>query len=200
MRSAVRSRSWAFSVRGFWFAAKGDGFYEQGEVRAEEAARERGDDWARGSREDDVDGGDHEDAGDEEAGGVRGVRSDRQGAGGEGAGDHDCDGARGVRVGQAALRARGLPGARGLREEHDHGGGADGRGDSGGVGGGRADAADAGAHFVGAPGGGAEDRGGAEQGGRGGQQGASGHGGAGGARAPEVVPVAWGRDPGGEDL
>jgi elongation factor Tu len=29
---------------------------------------------------------------------------------GEGAGDHDCDGARGVRVGQAALRARGLPG------------------------------------------------------------------------------------------
>ena len=31
----------------------------------------------------------------------------------------------------AALRARGLPGARGLREEHDHGCGADGRCDSG---------------------------------------------------------------------
>ena len=50
---------------------------------------------------------------------------------------------------QAALRARGLPGARGLREEHDHGGGADGRGDPGGVGGGRADAADPGAHPAG---------------------------------------------------
>ena len=32
------------------------------------------------------------------------------------------------------LRARGLPRARRLREEHDHGGGADGRGDPGGVG------------------------------------------------------------------
>ena len=88
-------------------------------------------------------------------GGVRGVRSDRQGAGGEGARDHDRDGARGVRDGEAALRARGLPGARGLREEHDHRGGADGRGDPGGGGGGRADAADAGAHLAGAPGGGA---------------------------------------------
>jgi len=54
--------------------------------------------------------------------------------GGEGARDHDRDGARGVRDGQAALRARGLPGARGLHQEHDHGRGADGRGDSGGVG------------------------------------------------------------------
>ena len=34
---------------------------------------------------------------------------------------------------EAALRARGLPGARRLREEHDHGRGADGRGDPGGV-------------------------------------------------------------------
>jgi len=42
------------------------------------------------------------------------------------------------------------PGPRRLREEHDHGGGPDGRGDSRGVGGGRADAADAGAHFAGA--------------------------------------------------
>ena len=33
---------------------------------------------------------------------------------------------------QAALRARGLPGPRRLREEHDHGGGADGRRDPGG--------------------------------------------------------------------
>ena len=36
-------------------------------------------------------------------------------------------------IDEAALRARGLPGARRLREEHDHGGGADGRGDPGGV-------------------------------------------------------------------
>ena len=63
---------------------------------------------------------------------VRGVRPDRQGAGGAGARDHDRDGARGVRDGEAALRARGLPGPRRLREEHDHGRGADGRGDSGG--------------------------------------------------------------------
>ena len=55
-------------------------------------------------------------------------------------------------TGEAALRARGLSGARRLREEHDHGGGADGRGDPGGVGGGRADAADAGAHPAGAAG------------------------------------------------
>jgi GTPase len=37
--------------------------------------------------------------------------------------------------GHAPLRARRLPGPRGLREEHDHGRGADGRRDSGGVGG-----------------------------------------------------------------
>ena len=53
----------------------------------------------------------------------------------------------------APLRARGLPGARRLREEHDHGCGADGRGDPGGVGGRRPDAADARAHPAGAPGG-----------------------------------------------
>ena len=35
---------------------------------------------------------------------------------------------------EAALRARGLSGARGLHQEHDHGGGADGRGDPGGGG------------------------------------------------------------------
>src|SRR5688572_31562615 len=49
------------------------------------------------------------------------------------------------------------------REEHDHGGGADGRSDFGGLGGGRADAADAGAHFVGAAGERAGDRGVFEQ-------------------------------------
>ena len=35
-------------------------------------------------------------------------------------------------IGQAALCPRGLPGARRLREEHDHGGGPDGWGDPGG--------------------------------------------------------------------
>ena len=67
------------------------------------------------------------------AGAAGGVRPDRQGAGGEGARHHDRDGARGVRVDEAPLRARGLPGARRLREEHDHGRGADGRGDPRGV-------------------------------------------------------------------
>jgi elongation factor Tu len=41
------------------------------------------------------------------------------------------DGARRVPVDESALRARRLPGARRLREEHDHGRGADGRRDPG---------------------------------------------------------------------
>ena len=94
---------------------------------------------------------------------------------------------------EAALRARGLSGARGLREEHDHGGGADGRGDSGGGGHRRADAADAGAHFVGAPGGGAGDGGVHEQGGHGGRPGVAGSGGVGGAGAAVEVRVSGGR-------
>ncbi len=86
---------------------------------------------------------------------------------------------------EAALRARGLPGARGLREEHDHGRGADGRGDPGGVGGGRADAADAGARAAGAAGERAAHRGVHEQVRHGGRPGAAGPGGAGGAGAAE---------------
>ena len=62
-------------------------------------------------------------------------------------------------IDEAPLRARGLSGACGLREEHDHGRGADGRGDFGGVGGGRPDAADARTHSAGAPGRGAVHRG-----------------------------------------
>src|SRR5271169_1430999 len=139
----------------------------QGQISADEAARERGDDRARGSWQDDADGGD--DAGAVAAvwRGGEGLRSDRQCAGGEGAGDHDQYGARGVRDEEPALRARGLSWARGLREEHDHGGGADGWGDFGGIGGGWADAADAGAHSAGAAGGGALHRGVFEQGGHG---------------------------------
>jgi len=62
-------------------------------------------------------------------------------------------GARGVRDREAPLRARGLSGTCGLHQEHDHGGGADGRGDPGGLGGRRADAADPGTYSLGAPGG-----------------------------------------------
>ncbi len=64
---------------------------------------------------------------------VQGLQLDRRGAGREGARHHDLDGARGIRIADAPLRARRLPGPRGLREEHDHGCGADGRRDSGGV-------------------------------------------------------------------
>ncbi|NCC35675.1 MAG: YIP1 family protein, partial [Chloroflexia bacterium] len=104
----------------------------QGQVRAYEAARERGDDRARGPREDDVDGGDHEGAVEQGVVFVRVVRPGGEGVGVAGAaGRHedpdDRDGARGVRDGEPALRARGLSGAHGLREEHDHGRGADGR-------------------------------------------------------------------------
>ena len=90
--------------------------------------------------------------GDEGHGEVHGVRPDRQGAGRAGARHHDLDGARGVRVGQAPLRARRLPGPRGLHQEHDHGRGADGRRDPGGVGARRPDAADARAHPARPPG------------------------------------------------
>src|SRR5207245_2382587 len=87
----------------------------EGEVRADEAARERGDDWAHRPRQDDVDGGDHQGAAHEEQDDRgAGVRVDRQRAGRPGAGDHDRGGARGVRDGEAALRAHRLSGACGL--------------------------------------------------------------------------------------
>src|SRR5881409_1857950 len=104
------------------------------------------------------------------------------------------DSARGVRDGAAALRARGLSGACRLCQEHDHGGGADGRGDFGGECGGWADAADAGTHSAGAAGGGALHCGVFEQGGQGGRQGAVGFGGAGGAGAADQVRVSGGQD------
>ncbi len=134
-------------------------------------------------------------AGEEVWWGGEGLRPDRQRAGGEGARDHDQHGARGVPDGEAPLRARGLPGARRLHQEHDHGCGADGRGDSGGVGGRRADAADARAHSAGAPGGGALHHRVHEQGGHGGRQGAAGAGGDGGAGAAVEVRVSGGQDP-----
>jgi elongation factor Tu len=56
------------------------------EIHKEQAAPEHRDDRSRRSREDDVDGGDHEGAGEEELREVPGVRPDRQGAGGARAG------------------------------------------------------------------------------------------------------------------
>ena len=98
---------------------------------------------------------------------------------------------------EPALRARGLPGARRLHQEHDHGGGADGRRHPGGERGGRADAADAGARAAGAAGGRAVPGGGAEQGGRGRRPGAAGPGGARGAGAADDVWVPGRRRAGG---
>ena len=66
--------------------------------------------------------------------------------------------ARGVRDAEAPLRARRLPGPRRLREEHDHGCGADGRRDPRGERGRRPDAADARAHPARPPGERAADR------------------------------------------
>ena len=91
--------------------------------------------------------------------------------------------------GEAALRARGLPGPCRLREEHDHGCGADGRRDPGGVGGRRPDAADARAHPSGAPGRRSLHRGVPEQVRRGRRPRAGRAGRDGGARASVEVPV-----------
>ena len=172
----------------------------QGEVRAEQAALQHRDDRSRGPWQDVADGGDHEGAGEDGRRDVHGVRPDRQGAGGEGARDHDLDGACRVRDGEPALRACRLPGPRGLREEHDHGCGADGRRDPGGVGGGRPDAADARAHPAGAAGGRSGAGGVPEQDGHGGRPGPAGAGGDGGARAAVVLPVPGRRHPGDQGL
>ena len=154
-------------------------------------------DRSRGSREDDVDGGDH--GGPEQEGLADYVPFDQiDKAPEEKARGHDRDGARGVRDGEPSLRARGLPGSCGLREEHDHGCGADGRRDPGG------EAADGPMPqtrehiLLGAPGGSAVHRGVPEQGGHGGRRRAAGAGRARGAGAVEPVRVSGGRDPAGE--
>src|SRR5207247_2501458 len=81
-------------------------------------------------------------------------------------------------------------------KEHDHGGGADGRGDLGRLGRRRADAADAGAHFAGAAGERAGDCRVPEQVRPGGRRGAAGPGGAGGAGAADQGRVPGGRHSG----
>ena len=96
---------------------------------------------------------------------------------------------------EPALRARGLPRPRRLREEHDHGRGADGRRDPGGVGGRRPDAADARAHPAGASGRRSGAGGVPQQGRHGRRRGAAGAGRAGGARASVEVRLPGRRHP-----
>ena len=108
---------------------------------------------------------------------------------------HDCDRARGVRDRQAPLRARRLPGARRLRQEHDHGRGADGRRDPGGERGRRPDAADPRAHPAGAPGRRSGAGGVHEQGRHGRRPGASRSGRARGPRASVEVQLPGRQDP-----
>ena len=167
----------------------------QGKVRAHQAARERGHDWPRGPWQDDSDGGADQDRRGALRRRVQGVRPDRRGAGREGARHHDLDGARGIRIAEPPLRARRLPGPRRLREEHDHGCGADGRRDPGVFGRGRPDAADARAHPAGPPGRRAVHRGLPEQGGPGGRRRAAGAGGDGSARAAVEVRLPGRRHP-----
>ena len=131
--------------------AIGDNGKEQ--IRADQAARERGDHWSRGPWQDDVDGGDHDRAEQAVRRRGQGVRPDRRGARGEGARHHHQHRPRRVRDQEPALRARRLPRARRLRQEHDHRCGADGRRHPGGERGRRPHAADARAHPAGPPGG-----------------------------------------------
>ena len=93
------------------------------------------------------------------------------------------------------LRPRGLPGPRRLREEHDHGCGADGRRDPGVLGRGRPDAADARAHPAVAPGRRAVHRRVPEQGRHGRRRRAARAGRDGSARAAEQVRVPGRRHP-----
>ena len=79
------------------------------QIRADQAARERGHDRSRGPWQDHADGGDHHGA----VGQVRrrgqGLRPDRRGARRKGARHHHQHRPRRVRDGQPPLRARGLP-------------------------------------------------------------------------------------------
>ena len=146
------------------------------------------------------DGCDHQGSGRDGRGDVHGLRPDRQGSRGARARHHDLDGARRVRDQEPALRARRLPGPCRLREEHDHGCGADGRRHPGCFGGRRSDAADARAHPAGAPGRRAGAGGVHEQGRHGGRPRPDRAGRDGGARAADAVPVPGRQDPGDQGL
>src|SRR5262249_47828538 len=160
------------------------------------AARERRDNRTYRPRKNYADRGDHEGAGEEQPEDtVSIVRFDRQRTGREGARDHDRDGARGIRDEESTLRARGLPGTRGLHKKHDQGSGAYGRAEIGGGGDRRADAADQRAHTAGETGGSAGDGGVHEQGRRGGRCGVVGPGGAGSERAADELWISRRRHP-----
>ena len=113
-----------------------------------EAARKRRHDWSRGPWQDDVDGGVDEGVAEKPGGEFKAYdQIDKA----------PEERARGITITtshveyeshEAALRARGLPGPRGLREEHDHRCRADGRRNFGVLGGRRPDAPDARAHLL----------------------------------------------------
>jgi elongation factor G len=138
----------------------------EGEVRADQAARQHRHHRSYRPRQDHADGGHHEGPArqvPEPQRGV-GVRPDRQGSRGASARHHDLDRARRVPDREAPLRARRLPRARRLHQEHDHRCGADGRRHPGGRRHGRPHAADARARAARPPGRRALHRGGAQQG------------------------------------
>ena len=138
----------------------------EGEVRADQAARQHRHHRSHRPRQDHADRGDHQGPArqvPEPEPGV-GVRPDRQGARGAAARHHHLDRARRVPDREAPLRARRLPRARRLHQEHDHRCRPDGRRDPGGRRDRRPDAADPRARAARPPGRRALHRGRAEQG------------------------------------
>jgi len=127
----------------------------KGEIRAQQAACERGHHRPRGSRQDDPDGGAHEGVVGQGARDLHLLRPGGEGLRVAGAArcDEDFDD-RDEHVEYSTTERHyahvDCPGARRLREEHDHGRGADGRSDPRGERGGWPDAADARAHLAGA--------------------------------------------------
>ena len=107
----------------------------EGEIRADQTARQHRDHRSHRPWQDHADGGHHQGPARRPSGPepLHAVRRDRQGAGGEGPRHHHLNRARRVPDRQAALRPRRLPRPRRLHQEHDHRCGADGRRDPGGL-------------------------------------------------------------------
>src|SRR3954470_5770600 len=87
-RSSVRDRSPLPNPINISIKETGEGLHEQGEIRAEQAARQHWHDGSHRPRQDDVDSRHLQDLGGEGFGQLHAVRSDRQGARGEGAWYH----------------------------------------------------------------------------------------------------------------
>src|SRR3989442_13617675 len=83
--------------------------YGEEQIREDQAARERGDDRARGPWEDDADGGDDARAGEEVRRGGEEKPPKRRPAGGERGGGRKHNRARGVSDGETPLHAQGRP-------------------------------------------------------------------------------------------